>query len=318
MAGLPSGSTLGGRPGPSCLTKDVHPPPKQQDRVESEGPFTENAKNWRKKLSGSAPASRIRPLRKRVGPVSTAAQAPGPASSPVGSPSSRTSQAVDHDMGHPDGLGPPRGIGRAVGDRGGVEHGEIGGEPRAESGRDRSGGSASGGVAREMSHGLGPRVIAEVARVMAQVAGERPPASGMRITPTKNSVGPRHMGRMPQNGAHILIRPIPRAERDHPDRQARRDQKIQDEIPARDSPASSAATATVFPSAHRQSGGGDHRQVHLIERVGGDSPENHSSCKSFAGLRPDSIVQSSPRRPRPGPIPAARPSPEWSSPPDKG
>ena len=84
----------------------------------------------------------------------------------------------------PFGQGPAGGVGRAVDDGGRVEDRDVG----DEAGTDQAAvGQAkpAGGVGGQVRHRLGPGIIAELARVIAQVAGECSPARGWGKPPQK-------------------------------------------------------------------------------------------------------------------------------------
>ena len=108
--------------------------------------------------------------------------------------------------------------------------------------------------AGQVGHRLGPGIIAELAGVITQVAGERPPAARVGEAAAEDAVGARHVRGMskdrPDVGLGLITRhgsprfppPCPRPSGSR--KRSRPDHSL----------ACSAAAGTVCPSAHCQSG----------------------------------------------------------------
>ena len=134
----------------------------------------------------------------------------------------------------------------------GVEDGDVGdkaGADQAAVGQAES----PGGVGGEVGDGLGPGVVAELAGVVAEVAGERAPAARVGEAAAENAVGAGHVGGVAEDGADVGFGPFAGRKATTPTAIPRRPEDVADEV-ARVGPACSAAAVTVIPSAQRQSG----------------------------------------------------------------
>ncbi len=110
------------------------------------------------------------------------------------------------------------------------------------------------GVGRQVGHGLGPGIVAELTGVIAQVPGEGPPAARVREAAAEDAVGARHVRRMPQDRADVGLGPISWAEPHDAHGHSRDREDLADKVAGIASSPVSAAAMTVCPSAHCQSG----------------------------------------------------------------
>src|SRR5580704_3394909 len=81
-----------------------------------------------------------------------------------------------------------------------------------------------------MRHRLRPRIIAELASMIAEVTSKGSPTSRVRKAATEDSVGPCHVSRMPQDRADVGLVTLAGAECHNSDSHARRSQNLADKV----------------------------------------------------------------------------------------
>ena len=85
-------------------------------------------------------------------------------------------------------------------------------------------------MGRQVGDRLGPGVIAELAGVIAQVAGEGPPAARVGKAAAEDAVGARHVRGVAEDRADVGLGSVARAEAHDADRHARGRQDLADEV----------------------------------------------------------------------------------------
>ena len=143
--------------------------------------------------------------------------------------------------------------------------------------------------------------------MVAEVAGERAPAARVGEAAAEDAVGAGHVRGVAEDGADVLLGPVPGAEADDRRPPCPRPAGSRRRNRPRARPAAAAASATFIPSAHRQSGSATMAIV-VVSSGYGVGYENHSASagRGWPG-RP--AARGSARSRRPGPTGAARPCP---------
>ncbi len=85
-----------------------------------------------------------------------------------------------------------------------------------------------------MGHRLGPRIIAELAGVIAQVARECPPATRVGESAAEDAVGARHVRGMSKNRTDVGLGLLTRTEAHDSHRHARGHQDLANEVAGRE------------------------------------------------------------------------------------